>query len=358
MQTNQAFQKVQPLIAPGPELPRHIVSASQFTPELLKHVFNLAKEIEEFWAVCHGRLLSSEKELYDYKEEFLERHGVRGRKMFIVFYEASTRTRASFAAAWDFLGGQIPFYTENAKVFSSAAKGETLEDTIRVLASYGPDVIVLRHDENGAAKRASSAISCYDVSIISAGDGSDEHPTQALLDLYTIHHYIRNVEGISIAFMGDVARSRTIRSLAMMLAKYPGVRMYFCAPKITAMDDDLRIKLRAANVEFYEQENNWESLISDKVVNVLYQTRLQEERFKDASQKEEAMRLQPRYTITPEIGRLMNEKRVLLMHPLPRVNEIHLACDLFETSIYFSQAQLGLFVRMALLSAMLRNRRK
>ena len=328
---------------------KHLVSARQLTPEVLTRLFSTTREIEEFW-VKH-RMNSGLG-----KTEFLQRFGVVGKTMIPFFYESSTRTRVSFHMAWRFLGGDIPFTTEHAGIFSSAAKGESLEDTIQVLSHYGPDLIVLRHPDDDSGERAATStdISPFPTSIINAGSGSNEHPTQALLDAYTIQKFLHRTERFSIAFMGDLAKGRTVRSLAILLSQYPGVRMYFVAPALAQIGDDLRQKLRAANVEFYEMEDGWQSLIKDKAINFLYQTRLQEERWQNQPDTlAEILRLQPFYTITEEIGLLMYKHKVLLMHPMPIRDEIAVPVRHLPCYIAYLQAQCGFFTRMGLMSEMI-----
>lgn len=174
---------------------KHIIEAQQFSRDWLEEkLFPLAKEMEKIAKKGGSNILS-------------------GKRMITFFYEPSTRTRASFEMAMDLLGGRVVFSTENARVFSSVAKGETIEDTIRILNGYLPDVIVLRTDEEGMAKRAAEFSS---VPIINAGDGTGQHPTQALLDIYTIQKELGRIDGISIAMVGDLARGRTVRSLSYL----------------------------------------------------------------------------------------------------------------------------------------------
>ncbi|MCX8014561.1 MAG: aspartate carbamoyltransferase, partial [candidate division WOR-3 bacterium] len=253
-----------------------------------------------------------------------------------------TRTRLSFEAAMAKLGGEI-ISTENAKEFSSAAKGESLEDTIRIVGNYA-DIIVLRHYESGAAERAAKISS---VPIINAGDGPGQHPTQALLDIYTIKKEIGRLDGIAIAMVGDLAYSRTVRSLAYLLTKYRDVKMYFVAPDVVQMRDDIKEYLKQHKV-FFAEETNLEKVTSK--VDVIYQTRIQKERF--GERLEDYEKAKDKYIIDKNILKHM-KRNAIIMHPLPRVNEIKTEVDQDPRAAYFRQAQNGLYIRMALIKMIL-----
>lgn len=301
----------------------HIIEAQQFDRPTLVELFRIAQEMERT----------------------VERGGAddyHGRIMATLFYEPSTRTRFSFEAAMHRLGGHV-ISTENAAEFSSVSKGETLEDTIRILNGYA-DLIVLRHYEVGAAKRA-AAVSR--VPIINAGDGPGQHPTQALLDLYTIEKEIHAIDGLRIAMVGDLANGRTVRSLAYLLGKFRDVRIYFVAPPLLKMKDDILDYLREHGVE-YAEESVLEEVLPD--VAVVYQTRIQKERFGDRLADYEKCR--GLYVIDQRSLELM-KPGAILMHPLPRVDEINMEVDADPRAAYFRQAQNGLFVRMALLRLVL-----
>jgi len=266
-----------------------------------------------------------------------------GKTMFCLFYEPSTRTRISFERAMQLLGGQVIF-TENAGEFSSAAKGEMLEDSIRVLCGYYPDVIVLRHFESGSAQKAADISDQVNgTPIINAGDGAGQHPTQALLDLYTIQKELERIDGIKIAMVGDLANGRTVRSLAYLLGKFNDVEIFFVAPDVVRIGDDIKDHLTEHGVLFIEEID---LRIVAPQVDVIYQTRIQRERFRDRPEEyEEARGI---YIIDREIMALMKNDAIV-MHPLPRVEEIALEVDADSRAAYFRQAQNGLFVRMALL---------
>jgi aspartate carbamoyltransferase catalytic subunit len=259
-----------------------------------------------------------------------------------LFYEESTRTRFSFETAMLRLGGSV-ISTENARQFSSVSKGETLEDTIRILNGYA-DVIVMRHYESGAARRAADVSR---VPIINAGDGTGQHPTQAFLDLYTIEKELGHIDGISIAVVGDLANGRTVRSLCYLLAKYRNVRVHMVAPEIVRMREDIKEYLCRHDVWFRE-ESDLREVASH--VDVLYQTRIQKERFGDRT--EDYQRARGVYLVDRELLSHMQE-HAIVMHPLPRVDEIAPEVDGDPRAAYFRQAQNGLYIRMALLSGCL-----
>jgi aspartate carbamoyltransferase catalytic subunit len=300
---------------------KHVISSQQFSRTILEELFARAEEIKREPHRFIGRL--------------------SGQVMAALFYEPSTRTRLSFDAAMLRLGGQT-MGTDNAREFSSAAKGETLEDTIRIVSGYA-DVIVLRHYEEGAAKRASIVSS---VPIINAGDGPGQHPTQALLDLYTIRDELDRIDGISVAMVGDLANGRTVRSLAYLLSKFKDIKLWFVAPPQVAMRNDLKAHLDEHNVPWVETED-LESVLPQ--VDVVYQTRIQKERFADP---EEYSALKGIYRIDRESMALMR-KYAILMHPLPRVDEIAPEVDDDPRAAYFRQARNGLHIRMALLDRLL-----
>jgi aspartate carbamoyltransferase catalytic subunit len=302
----------------------HVIEAQQFDVPMMLKIFETAEKMEK--VVAGGGIT-------DYQN----------RIMATLFYEPSTRTRFSFETAMHRLGGHV-ISTENAAEFSSVAKGETLEDTIRILNGYA-DVIVIRHKEVGSAKRA-AAVSR--VPIINAGDGAGQHPTQALLDLYTIRKEIGSIDGLRIAMVGDLAQGRTVRSLAYLLSKFRGVTMYFVAPPLLKMKEDILEHLRERNVTFVEET------ALDKVlpeVDVVYQTRVQKERFGDRIADYEMCR--GVYIINQDTLRLMKPKSII-MHPLPRLDEITMEVDEDPRAAYFRQAQNGLYVRMALLTQVLK----
>lgn len=296
----------------------HIIKAQQFDRQLLDDIFAVAAEMEKV-AVKGSDIL-------------------RRKVMATLFYEPSTRTRLSFESAMRKLGGEV-ITTESAREFSSAAKGETLEDTLRVVEGYA-DVIVLRHFESGAAERA-AAVS--HIPIINAGDGPGQHPTQALLDIYTIKKELGRLDGISIAMVGDLANGRTVRSLSYLLTKYDGVKIYFVAPEVVRMRDDIKEYL-AEHKTFFTEEDVLKEVVSK--VDVIYQTRIQKERFGERPGDYE--KAKGKYVIDKGILEIM-KKDAIIMHPLPRLDEIKSEVDSDPRAAYFRQAQNGLYIRMALL---------
>jgi aspartate carbamoyltransferase catalytic subunit len=300
---------------------RHVIESQQFSRALLEELFARSEEIKREPHRFMGRL--------------------NGQVMAALFYEPSTRTRLSFEAAMIRLGGQ-GMGTDNAREFSSAAKGETLEDSIRIVSGYA-DVIVLRHNEQGAAKRAAAVSS---VPVINAGDGPGQHPTQALLDIYTIKDELNRVDGIRIAMVGDLANGRTVRSLTYLLSKFKDMKIWFVAPPAVAMRDDLKAHLDEHHVPWIETED-LESVLPE--VDVVYMTRIQKERFSDPAAYEVVKGV---YRIDKSSLALMR-KYAIVMHPLPRVDEIAQEVDDDPRAAYFRQARNGLHVRMALLDYLL-----
>jgi len=299
----------------------HVVESQQFSRALLEELFTRADEIKREPHRFIGRLA--------------------GQVMAALFYEPSTRTRLSFEAAMLRLGGQT-MGTDNAREFSSAAKGETLEDTIRIVSGYA-DVIVLRHKEEGAARRA-AAVST--VPVINAGDGPGQHPTQALLDLYTVRAELGKVDGVRVAMVGDLANGRTVRSLTYLLSKFKDVKVWFVAPPEVAMREDLKAHLDEHHVPWLETEDLAAVLPE---VDVVYMTRIQKERFTDLETYDKVRGV---YRIDKDALARMR-KYAVLMHPLPRVDEIAPDVDDDPRAAYFRQARNGLQVRMALLEKLL-----
>ena len=300
---------------------RHVIESQQFSRPVLEELIARADEIKREPHRFMGRLA--------------------GQVMAALFYEPSTRTRLSFEAAMLRLGGQT-MGTDNAREFSSAAKGETLEDTVRIVSGYA-DVIVLRHNEEGTAKRA-AAVST--VPVINAGDGPGQHPTQALLDLYTIRAELGKIDGVQVAMVGDLANGRTVRSLTYLLSKFKDVKVWFVAPPEVAMRDDLKAHLDEHQVPWVETQD-LDAVLPE--VDVVYMTRIQKERFTDL---ETYNRVKGVYRIDKSSLERMR-KYAILMHPLPRVDEIAPEVDEDPRAAYFRQARNGLHIRMALLDRLL-----
>ncbi|MFP4529445.1 MAG: aspartate carbamoyltransferase [Candidatus Kapaibacterium sp.] len=295
----------------------HIIESQQFTVPKLKELFERTEQMKKIVARGGTR---------DYSDKI----------MATLFYRPSTRTRFSFESAMYRLGGKV-LSTEQAEMFSSEVSGEMLEDTIQIISNYC-DAIVLRHSEEGGAKRA-AAVS--EVPVINAGDGSGgQHPTQALLDLYTIYHECKTLDGISVAFIGALDHGRTVRSLAYLLSKYDRVKLYFIAPEEMQIRQDILEHLDENNI-WYHLAPNTRDIINR--VDVVYQTRIDRERLAD---KDMDLSI---YNIDPQKMQKMKYNSII-MHPLPRSVEISHAVDADPRAAYFRQAHNGLYVRMALLT--------
>ena len=305
----------------------HVYESQQFDRELLDIVFSVADKMRNDLRGARDYALS-----------------LQNRIMASLFYEPSTRTRFSFESAMSRLGGRI-LTTENAREFSSAAKGETLNDSIRIMCGYA-DVIVMRHHEAGSAQKAAEIST---VPIINAGDGAGQHPTQALLDLYTIKDNFNVIDGLQIAMVGDLKYGRTVRSLAYLLTKYNDVKLHFIAPQVCRMDDDIKAYLDRYNVPWEETEALDDVLPE---VDCVYMTRVQKERFNDLNDYNTA---KGQFILDPERVKMMKGNSIV-MHPLPRVDEIPEAVDHDPKARYFEQAQNGLYIRMAVLYLLLKAR--
>jgi aspartate carbamoyltransferase catalytic subunit len=266
---------------------------------------------------------------------------LEGRILALLFFEPSTRTRLSFESAMQRLGGGVLGFAD-AKI-SSSSKGESLADTVRVVAAYG-DAIVLRHPQEGAARLAAEAAG---VPVLNAGDGSNQHPTQTLLDLYTIRRAVGRLDGLTVTFMGDLRYGRTVHSLATALLHFD-VRMQFVGPAGLRLPDDLRQGLLASGRVAAEATD----LEAIPHTDVLYVTRIQKERFPDPADYE---RVRASYRIDRgSVERFGPGLKIL--HPLPRVNEVDPDLDSHPGALYFQQVHNGVTVRMALLDAILGGR--
>ncbi len=266
---------------------------------------------------------------------------LRGKVMTALFYEPSSRTFGSFIAAMQRLGGSI--IPLQGVTYSSVSKGESLPDTVRTFESFS-DIIVIRHPEVGSAKIASEF--CQKP-VINAGDGIGEHPTQALLDFYTITRHFPKLGGLAISMIGDMYNGRTIHSLAKLVSLYKGVKLNFVSPDHLRVSPTLLALLKERKVNFSEYEN-LDPILSE--TDVLYVTRVQKERFSDFELYE---KLKHRYVVTPKILAKM-KKTAIVMHPFPRVGEITMDSDQDRRAVYITeQMRNGMYVRMALLALML-----
>ena len=300
---------------------KDIVSVKQFKREDLEYVFGVAHEMRGM----------------------VERVGtfdlLKGKILANLFYEPSTRTSSSFTAAMERLGGSvIPI---NEVKYSSVTKGETLTDTVRTLECYA-DVIVLRHPETGSAAIAAKAMR---KPLINAGDGAGEHPTQALLDAFTINEELKHFDGLTVTMLGDLKYGRTVHSLARLLSLF-NVKLNYVSPDILKMPKEVMDEVSEKGIS----QNEFSSL--EKVLpetDVLYVTRVQKERFENADDYE---KVKGAYVIDPAIMQAAKQK-MIVMHPLPRVTEISMDFDDDPRAAYFRQMEYGLYVRMALLAMVL-----
>ncbi len=297
---------------------QHLVETQQFDRKSIKELFSVASSFE-------GK-----------REKSLD-----NKILAALFFEPSTRTRLSFESAMHRLGGDV--ITMESGDSSSAAKGETLEDSIKVISNYA-DVIVIRHNEVGSAARAAEVSS---VPVINAGDGNmGQHPTQALLDLYTIQRELGREDDIHVAIVGNLKYYRSPRSLAYLLSKYKQMRVTFISSLGMRMDDDVKAHLREHNVAFTETEDMQEGIAD---ADVVYQTRIAKEWIKD---EEEYEKQRGRYIITRAVADGLKQGAIII-HPLPRVGEISPDVDDSPHAVYFKQVGYGLIVRMAIIKTML-----
>jgi aspartate carbamoyltransferase len=300
---------------------KDILSVKQFTREDLAYIFDVAHEM---------RVMVERIGTFDL---------LKGKILANLFYEPSTRTSSSFTAAMERLGGSvIPI---NQVTFSSVSKGESLPDTVRTLECYA-DVIVLRHPEVGSASLAAGSAH---KPIINAGDGIGEHPTQALLDLFTIIEELGQVDGLTITMLGDLKYGRTVHSLSRLLSLYD-VRLNYVSPDILRMPPEIIAELEESGVSQTHYAALDEPLPD---TDVLYVTRVQKERFESIEAYEQ---VSGTYVISPETMQAAKEK-MIIMHPLPRVGEISMELDDDPRSAYFRQMEYGMYVRMALLAMVL-----
>lgn len=302
---------------------KSIISVDQFTKKDIDVVFKLATSYRD--ALRRGETLND----------------LRGKLVTALFYEPSSRTFGSFIAATQRLGGGI--IPIQGVQFSSVVKGETLEDTIRVFASYS-DAVALRHPEEGASKRAAEI---SPVPVINAGDGVGEHPTQALLDLFTIKERLGRTESLAVAMMGDLKYGRTVHSLAKLLSLYKKIHLAFVCPPESPMPSAIVDLIHKRGVKT-STASSLEEVIRD--VDVLYMTRVQKERMP----KDVYERIKGKFIMTGKLANRMKKKSII-MHPLPRIDELTLDVDENPRTAYFSdQVKNGMYVRMALLKLVLK----
>jgi aspartate carbamoyltransferase catalytic subunit len=297
---------------------RHVISVQDFSAE---EIIDLLDRAETMVAIARGEAVSDL---------------LRGKVLACIFYEPSTRTRLSFETAMQRLGGGVIGFAGTEA--TSVVKGETLADTIRMVSAYA-DAVVLRHPREGAARLASQF---SDVPILNAGDGAGQHPTQTMLDLFTIRSEMGRLEGLNISLVGDLRYGRTVHSLAIALAKF-GNRINLVSPEGLEMPGEVVAYLKDAG-KFGKACHSPEEVITD--TDVLYATRIQKERFPDPVEYEKVAGV---YRVDPELVS-RGPDNMIIMHPLPRVNEISPEVDALPQAKYFIQAFNAVPVRMALLS--------
>lgn len=298
-----------------------ILSVNQFTREDLDYIFGVAHEMRGMV----GRVGTFDL--------------LKGKILANLFYEPSTRTSSSFTASMERLGGSvIPI---NEVKYSSVSKGESLPDTIRTLECYA-DVIVLRHPEKGASALAAKYAK---KPIINAGDGAGEHPTQALLDLFTIYEELGSADNLTVTMLGDLKYGRTVHSLSRLLTLF-NVTLNYVSPEILKMPEEIKAEISANGIEQNESTELNDFLPE---TDILYVTRVQKERFEEISDYDKVKDL---YVITPDTMKIAKE-RMAVMHPLPRVGEISMDFDDDPRAAYFRQMEYGLYTRMALLALVL-----
>ncbi len=299
---------------------RHLIEPKNFTDKEIQDVLDLAERI------------AMNPEMYS--------HVADGKKLATLFYEPSTRTRLSFEAAMLSLGGKTLGFSSAEQ--SSATKGETVADTIRVVGCYA-DIIAMRHPKEGAPLLASMYAK---VPVINAGDGGHNHPTQTMIDLMTIRSRKGKLDHLKIGFCGDLKFGRTVHSLTKALMRYEGNEFWFISPEELRIPEYLEKMLQRQNISYHECDN-LENVLPE--LDVLYMTRVQKERFFN---EEDYIRLKDRYILTEEKLSLA-KKDMPVLHPLPRVNEIACEVDNDPRAAYFEQVQNGLYIRMALIIALL-----
>ena len=320
---------------------KHILSVNQFDRRDLQILFDATISIRR-------RMVRNDRGLLSL---------CAGKLMATLFYEASTRTDLSFQAAMRHLGGEVVAASSGVR-FSSVYKGENLADTVRAAGCYA-DVIVLRHYDVGSSYEAAYYLDLMNAQIvrptvvISGGDGTGEHPTQALLDIFTIFDFKRRIDGLKIALVGDLKHGRTVHSLAALIARYDAqdTTLYFVSPPTLRMPESVAAFARAKGIGVYETDNLFDVLGKS---DVIYWTRVQEERFADPAEYAE---IKDRFIMTPSILARAREDAIL-MHPLPRKHEMGTpddqdALDADPRSVYFRQMENGMFVRMSLLAKVL-----
>lgn len=301
----------------------HILSAEQFSRPEIEEIFEATDAIKHDY--CQN------------KQELTQRH--LGREAIMLFYEPSTRTRLSFESGAKKIGIS-PTSTENAGTTSSAIKGESVEDTMHMLNEYMPDLVVIRHNETGGVARASTVAN---MPVINAGDGKGEHPTQSLLDAYTIWQNHGRLDNLKVVMGGDLLQGRTVRSLSKILSLFDRNQIIFNSIPELQMADDIKAYLKTRGTK-YEEVSDMKKAFED--ADVVYWTRLQKERLPEGT------KINQTYSIDQKAMSYLPDSAIV-MHPLPRVDEIHTEVDNDPRAKYFEQAGNGMWLRMALMDKIL-----
>ena len=300
---------------------RHLMSPLDFSREELEQLMDLADDIKNHPA--------------DYSDK------CHGKKLATCFYEPSTRTRLSFEAAMLNLGGSVLGFSSADS--SSASKGESVSDTIRVISSYA-DICAMRHPKEGAPLVASQRSL---IPVINAGDGGHQHPTQTLTDLFTIRSLRGQIKNLTIGLCGDLKFGRTVHSLINALVRYPGIKFVLISPEELRVPEYIREDVLDKNGYEYKEVDSLDDVMGE--LDILYMTRVQRERFFN---EEDYIRLKDFFILTPEKMQLA-KKDMMVLHPLPRVNEISVDVDDDPRAMYFTQAKYGVYIRMALILTLL-----
>ncbi len=303
---------------------KDILHGNQFTRKEIEAVMKVASDFEKelkkkgVLPLCKGKILAT------------------------LFFEPSTRTRLSFEAAMQRLGGSVISVASGES--SSAAKGETVADTARTVEQYA-DLIAMRHPRIGSAKEAADAAG---IPVLNGGDGAGQHPTQALLDVYTMKKEVGSLKNLTVALVGDLKFGRTVHALVEVLAQF-GAKLYCVSPSLLRMPEEIVTNLKGKGIEVVETDNLKEAALASQVI---YMTRIQKERFQDISEYE---RVKGAYVINQEFLKGLN-KKITIMHPLPRVDEINPDADSYPGAAYFRQMRNGVYIRMALIAMVLGKR--
>ena len=304
---------------------KNIISIKDFDREDIEYILDEASKLED---IAKSKEISEE---------------LKGKILGLMFFEPSTRTRLSFETSMKRLSGECIGFESSGS--SSVSKGESIADTAKMFEGYS-DALVIRHELEGVSRFISDIV---DIPVINAGDGAGQHPTQTLLDLYTIKKELGEIDNLRIALIGDLKFGRTVHSLSHALGLFNNIKIYFVSPEKLKMPQEILHDINKTNVE-YEEAKNIEDIIDD--VDVLYVTRIQKERFGDV---EDYLKIKGAYIVNKE---MLEGKDLIVMHPLPRIDEIDTDVDNTKYNKYFTQAANAVPVRMAILKTLIENNPK